>query len=165
MRWSILTALIVAAAVAAACANVNVAMNAPADNYAFKVTDSTVNVSWNCIKTQPNVLTVPGSFANPTAPVAARDVDITVYGIGSNGRPVSQAKASTKDWLVQTMQSSPFLVTVNLTGQEVRYDLKYEYTMGEGGGGKWGTFNAGDQSNMKMNACPTFQTPGAPAVK
>ena len=165
MHRSGMMALILAALTAAACANVNVAMNAPEDNYAFKVTDSTVNVSWNCIKGQPNILTVSGLFTNPTAPVSARDVDITVYGIGSNGRTVSQAKASTKDWLVQTMQSSPFVVTVNLTGTEVRYDLKYEYTMGEGGGGKWGSFNSGDQTNMKMNACPTFQTSGAPAVK
>ncbi len=165
MRWSIWTSLIATTLVLGACANVNVAMTPPDANYAFKVTDNTVKVSWNCIKSQPNALTVSGIFTNPTSPVAARDVDISVYGIGSNGRTVSQAKASTKDWLVETMQSSPFAVNLNLTGAEVRYDLKYEYTMGEGGGGKWGTFNAGDQTNMKMNACPTFQTPGAPAVK
>jgi hypothetical protein len=163
MRWSVggILGFVVALALAA-CANVNVAMNAPEADYAFTVTDSTVNVSWNCIKSQPTVLTVSGIFTNPTSSVPAQDVDITVYGIGTTGRTVSQAKASTKDWLVQTMQSSPFVVTLNLTGTEVRYDLKYEYTMGTGGGGQWGSFNAGDQSNMKMNACPTFQSAGAP---
>ena len=164
MRWSVIGIVgFVAAMSLAACANVQ--MNAPEANYAFEVTDSTVNVSWNCIKSQPNVLTVSGVFTNPTSSVPAQDVDITVYGIGNTGRTVSQAKASTKDWLVQTMQSSPFLVTLNLTGNEVRYDLKYDYQMGTGSGGKFGSFNAGDQSNMKMNACPTFQTPGAPAPK
>jgi len=163
MRWSVAGTLgFVAALALAACANVNVAMNAPEDNYAFTVTDSTVNVSWNCVKSQPSVLTVSGVFTNPTSSVPAQDVDITVYGIGNTGRTVSQAKASTKDWLIQTMQSSPFVVTLNLTGTEVRYDLKYEYQMGTGGGGQWGSFNAGDQSNMKMNACPTFQAAGAP---
>ena len=149
MGWWVLGVL--CAFALAACAPVNI--SAPLIEYAHQVADGKVALRWNCLRAEPTAVTVRGAANNPYYAQPIKDLRFTLYGVNAQGGTVSQAQGSAQAFLINLNSSTTFEVTLQTVGGEVRYDLVYSYTLGGGAIVAGG----GEQRNLKLNACPTFQ--------
>ena len=138
----------------AACAgqNLDSSMDIDFSKYAHQVADGKVAIYWNCSRPTPGTVQVQGVANSPWFTDPIQDLQFWVYGVNSQDGNVSRAHGSTRDFLIQLNAPSPFDLTLQATGQEVRFDMIYDYTMG-GGGGRRGAGVLGEQRNMARNIC------------
>ena len=153
-RWSL--AILVLASLAA-CAQLSGEL--PAVTYAFQVSDGTVTLSWNCVKTERGALQVAGTVANLTAAGFVKNVQITVVGLDANDKTVTTGSGYTLDYRIAATEPSRFFVTLTLASTAVRYDLQYQY---QHESGKVGEFTSEGHRDAKTDACPVFPPASAP---
>jgi hypothetical protein len=53
--------------------------------------------------------------------------EVEIVAVDASGRSVHSASSAVRDILIQTNQSSPFLVQLRTLGNEVRFDMFYRY--------------------------------------
>ena len=111
--------------------------------------DLNIALGWDCSRAG-GAVTVKGVAMSPEL-LNLTNVQFTLYGMSAQGVQVSQAQGAPQSYVVT--DSTPFTVTLQTVGSEVRYDLAFTYTIGEGGGRKGG-FDTSPQNGLKTNACP-----------
>ena len=99
----------------------------PPPGYAHTVQSSHVRLFWNCTQPQPGILELAGTAVNPWGDQPVRFLEFTLVGVDANERSVSSVKGEAPNFLLRTMESTPFQLALTPTGREVRYDLYYNY--------------------------------------
>lgn len=106
----------------------------PPPGYAHRVASSHMELYWNCTRPEPGVLELDGVAVNPWSSQEVRFLEFDLVGVDNYDRTVSDAKGEARDFLLRTNQSTPFNLTLRTAGNEVRFDLFYQYRFQENGG-------------------------------
>ncbi len=133
------------AAMLAGCAS-NTKGTEPIVVYANETGDTAIVVSWNCSRTQPNLLMVKGVVTDISS-ANVQDVAIQVVGIGPDGGQISSGQGFTQEIVLTPSHASSFQVAVNTAGTEKRFALFFSYRVGT-------TTYASPQQATPANACP-----------
>ena len=102
------------------------------DAFAHRAASSHVVLYWNCARPTPAVLRVDGIARNPGESQAVRSLQLELVGVDTRGRTVSEVQGEARDSAIRTNQTSPFLLNLRTKGDEVRFDLYYDYQFSEG---------------------------------
>ncbi len=137
--------IVLLAVMLAGCAS-NTKGTEPIVVYANETGDTAIVVSWNCSRTQPNVLIVKG-VATDISSANIQDVAIQVVGIGPDGGQISSGQGFTQEIILTPTYASPFQVAVNTAGTEKAFQLFFSYRVGAM------TYASPQQGTLK-NACP-----------
>ena len=120
--------------------------------FPHQYSDLNIALGWNCARTAGGVI-AKGVVMSPQL-LNLTNMQFTLYGINAQGVQISQGQGAPQTYVVT--DATPFTVTVQAVGGEVRYDLAFTYTIGEGGGRKGG-FDTSPQNGTQTNACPGLQ--------
>ena len=99
----------------------------PPPGYTHHVGSSALELFWNCNRPEPNLLRIDGVAVNRISGGDVHFLKFEAAGIGSREREVSSAKFDSPNIQISIGQSEPFRLDLQTTGQEVRFDLFYEY--------------------------------------
>ena len=113
------------------------------DAFAHRTASNHVVLYWNCARPAPEVLRVEGIAQNPAESQDIRFLQFELVGVDARGRDVSEVQGEARDPRIGTNQSSPFLLDLRTKGDEVRFDLYYDYQ-----------FLEGDQANALLAGPP-----------
>ncbi len=154
-RFSAMTLLLLLALVAG-CAGPGVsATSVDYSSYRHQVTDGTVALYWNCSRPSAGVVRVQGVANNPYSMSPLEDLEFRLYGVSAQGYTMARARASAKEYWINTNAPSPFTIDIQTQGVAVRFDLIYSYMLaGDPGGGRFSDRGASaEQQNMARNIC------------
>ncbi len=104
----------------------------PPPGYAHRVATSHVALYWNCTQPEPGMLQLAGLAFNPWANQPVGFFEFDLVGVNANERAASQAKAQARDLQIFTNQSTTFQLDLRMAGDEIRFDLYYQYRFQEG---------------------------------
>ncbi len=123
------------------------------DSFAHRVTDNVVVLHWNCSRPEPGVVQVAGVANNPYYQTPIQNLGFRLFGVNAQGSDVSLAQGTAQAFLIYMNSPSPFTLDLNTQGTEVRYDLIYNYRLGQPPGGARALVAGGEQQNYARNVC------------
>jgi hypothetical protein len=129
----------------------------PPPGFAHRVASSHVELYWNCAQSEPEKLQLDGVAVNPWSSQAVQYLQFDLVGVDARERTVSAAQGAAQDYQIFTNQSTPFELELRPAGNEVRFDLYYEYRFQDRGhnsfiAGPWpgGPLRLAQQTNRFM---------------
>ena len=90
-----------------------------------------VEVYWTCKQTGSE-LRLDGLVGNPAQAGPVYYFEAELVGLDAGEKKVSDGRGQAQDDILRTGRSSPFGVTLQLSGRETRFDLFYDYRYNEG---------------------------------
>lgn len=113
-----------------------------------------IELFWNCTRPTPDTLLLQGVAFNVVQP-EVRSLEFTLIGVDARGATVSKANGAPRSSVLGPMQSTPFQSELQTTGNEVRFDLLYQYQAPLAGGGTSGSLPGG-APGVRLAANPAF---------
>ena len=98
--------------------------------FAHRVATSDVEIYWNCSQPDPDVVQLDGVAQN----IGGREVrflELQLEAVDAKERNISEAAAAVPDIVLYTNQLSPFQLNLRTASTEVRFDLFYQYSLGD----------------------------------
>jgi hypothetical protein len=152
VRWGLVVVLSLVGA--GASAQVSPAPPAQPETFAHYVSDSTIVLLWNCSRPESGLLRVQGLVRNPWYATAVSNLNFQLFGVDDQGRDISRALGTPRDYLIRNYSPSGFELELRLSGEEKRFDLVYYYWLGPGGGGLGkDEGRPGTIQNLARNVC------------
>jgi hypothetical protein len=132
----------------------------PPAAFAHRVSTSDVSVYWNCTRPEPDALRVEGVIQNIGGGVI-QYAEVEMVSVDARDRTIAGIRSGVRDPLLQTNQTSPFMLGLRTVGVEARVDLYYEYRLraqlGPGGYLAPQRFRARDVCNETQHRVPKPQ--------
>jgi hypothetical protein len=98
----------------------------PPAAFTHRVSTSDVTVYWNCTRPEPDALRVDGVVQNISGGVV-QYAEVELVSVDARDRTIASLRSAVRDPMLQTNQTSPFLLGLRTVGAEARIDLYYEY--------------------------------------
>jgi hypothetical protein len=98
----------------------------PPPGFAHRQSTMAVELFWNCTHPTPDTLLLRGVAVNPVES-EVRSLEFTLVGVDARGSAVSEITDPSRTFVLSTMQSTPIQLTLQMQGNEVRFDLYYQY--------------------------------------
>ena len=108
----------------------------PPTEYKHTVSTGAVRQYWNCARPEPGVMRLDGVAVNLWSGQPIRFLEWELVGTDKDGRTVSSVKVASKAIQLMTNQYTKFQIDLRTIGNEVRFDLHYNYRYNEGEGGR-----------------------------
>ena len=93
--------------------------------------NSHLELFWRCARPEPGVLRLDGLVANYNNAQPIRFFEAELVGVDAGGRTRSTGRGEARDQSISTAQMSPFDISLKDGGDEVRFDLYYNYQFQE----------------------------------
>jgi hypothetical protein len=108
----------------------------PPIEYKHTVSTGAIRQYWNCTRPEPGVMQLDGVAANLWSGQPIKFLEWELVGADKDGHTVSSAKLASKAIQLMTNQYTKFQIDLRTIGNEVRFDLHYNYRYNEGEGGR-----------------------------
>ena len=99
----------------------------PPPGFAHESASDLVELFWNCTRPQPETLLLDGLAFSTWTAQDIRDLEFSLVGVDARGTTVAEASGAPQSLVLETMRSTPFQLSLRLTGSEARFDLFYQY--------------------------------------
>ncbi|MBI4536463.1 MAG: hypothetical protein HY712_00735 [candidate division NC10 bacterium] len=86
-----------------------------------------VELFWRCLRPEPGLLRLDGLAMNRSSPHPVQFFKAELVGVDAGERTRSSGRAEARDIVIRTYEASPFEIVLREGGDEVRFDLYYDY--------------------------------------